>query len=173
MGSSRGRTKIAISKIVVPPKRRALRDVSELALSIQEIGLLQPIVVTTDHRLVAGLHRLEACRSLGWTSIPASVVRLSQLKAELAELDENMERAELTVLERAEGLARRKRLYELLYPETRAVTVRGGPGRGERGTPTGRRFSWRPMNRCRRCRTAPSHSRSRRHNARSYCICRR
>jgi len=113
---------VAIDKITVGEGRRELRDVDELAKSIKEIGLLNPITITKDYRLVAGYHRLTACKKLGWATIPANVVDMDALHAELAEIDENLIRNELTVLERAEQLKRRKEIYEELYPETKQVT---------------------------------------------------
>ena len=116
---------VPIGAIATGGNHRPLRDVHSLAESIQRIGLLQPIVVVRDQdhfRLIAGRHRLEACRALGWTEIPASVATLDDLTAELAAIDENLIRAELTALERAEQLARRKALYEVLYPETKTVS---------------------------------------------------
>ena len=81
--------------------------VRALAASIAEVGLLNPITVLRDGSLVAGLHRLEACRSLALTEVEVSVIDLDPLDAELAEIDENLQRNELTVLEQAEHLDRR------------------------------------------------------------------
>ncbi len=124
---------IPIEKIVVASGRRPLRDITELAQSIKEVGLLNPITTTHEYRLVAGYHRLEACKLLGWAEIPANVVTLDATDAELAEIDENLVRHELSVLERGEYLTRRKQLYELKYPETRKG-VAGGKAR--QGTAT-------------------------------------
>ena len=111
--------RVPISEIVVGERKRSLGDVTPLAESIAELGLLQPIVITEDRRLVAGMHRLEACRRLGWQEIDARIVQADDMRAELAEIDENLVRNELTALERAEQLARRKAIYEALHPETR------------------------------------------------------
>lgn len=131
---------IAINQVRVPTGRRAVGDLRELVASVQEIGLLHPIVVTEDLRLIAGLHRLRACEHLGWTRIPATVLSAKRAKIELAELDENLARTELTVLERAEQLARRKELYEALHPETRRGVAggraSGAARRGKRTTDT-------------------------------------
>jgi ParB-like chromosome segregation protein Spo0J len=108
---------IPIDAIVVGERRRPLGDVSALARSINEVGLLHPIVVTPDRRLVAGWHRLEACRLLGWTEIPAVVMDVSPAVAELVAAEENTFRRELTGLERAEYLAQRKARYEALVTE--------------------------------------------------------
>jgi len=115
-------TQMDIKKLTIPNRKRALNNVEELAASIQQVGLLNPITVTEGYRLVAGWHRLEACKSLGWQSIEANVVSLSALDAELAEIDENLIRNELTVLERAEHLKRRKEIYEARHPETKKAT---------------------------------------------------
>lgn len=124
--------KVPIDRIVSSGVRiRALGDTHALAESIHESGLLNPITVTPDMRLIAGAHRLEACKQLGWDEIEVHVLALDDLHAELAEIDENLIRAELTTLERAEHLSRRKAIYEELHPETRTVNAKGGPGRGK------------------------------------------
>lgn len=111
--------RVPIAEIVVGERKRSLGDVTPLAESIAELGLLQPIVITEDRCLVAGMHRLEACRKLGWQEIDARIVQADDMRAELAEIDENLVRNELTALERAEQLARRKAIYEALHPETK------------------------------------------------------
>ena len=116
---------IRISRITVPARLRPLGDVSSLAESIRQLGLLQPISVTHTGRLIAGLHRLEACKVLGWKTIPAKVLRVSDTEAQLLEVDENLIRNDLTILERAEHYLRRKQLYEELHPKTRNGGWRG------------------------------------------------
>jgi len=114
---------IPIASIRIENRLRPLNDakVAELAASIAELGLLQPIGIRKDSTLVYGYHRLEACKQLGWTEIPAVVVDGDDLRAELAEISENLIRHELTLLERAEHLAQLKAVYEQLYPNTRGV----------------------------------------------------
>lgn len=102
----------AIDGIVVKDRKRALGDIAALIQSIQDLGLLNPITITTDGILVAGYHRLEACKSLGWRFIPVHVVDLDRLNAELAEIDENLMRNELHWFDRDKQLARRKEIYE-------------------------------------------------------------
>jgi ParB family chromosome partitioning protein len=124
---------VEIAAIVIPGGRRPARNVDELAESINHNGLLTPIAVTEGLRLVAGLHRIEACKALGWREIPALVLKGDALLAQLAELDENLVRTELTALERAEHLARRKAIYEALHPETRHGHHRNRPNRQAEG----------------------------------------
>ena len=114
--------KIAISEIKINPGRRPanLDGINELARSISEIGLLNPITIDQEHTLVAGLHRLEAVKRLGWTEIECNVCTLDALQTELAEIDENVVRTELSVIEYGELLERRKEIYESLHPETKA-----------------------------------------------------
>jgi len=117
---------VKIDEIIIGENRRNVNPerVKELAASIQEIGLLNPITITEDKYLVAGLHRIEAYKLLGKTEIEATIVSLDELDAELAQIDENLIRNELTVLERAEQLKRRKEIYEAKYPESKAKTGR-------------------------------------------------
>ena len=123
--------RIPISEIKVNPGRRkaAPADVRELADSIAEIGLLNPVTVSQSRTLIAGRHRLEAAKLLGWTEIECVVSDLEGLRAELAEIDENFVRSDLTPLEFGELLLRRKEIYEALHPES-VQTNQGGPFRG-------------------------------------------
>ncbi|WP_430349986.1 ParB N-terminal domain-containing protein [Thermoanaerobacterium thermosaccharolyticum] len=79
---------------------------------MKEIKLLQPIIITENNELVSGLHRLETAKMLGWSEIECITISCNDIDRELAEIDKNLIRAELTVLERAEHLKRRKELYE-------------------------------------------------------------
>ncbi len=112
---------VQISEIVVHPRRRnvAPESVRELADSISALGLLNPITVDHNHILIAGLHRLEAAKLLNWTEIECSVSSLEGLMAEMAELDENFVRANLSQVEFDDLLLRRKELYEMIHPETK------------------------------------------------------
>lgn len=122
---------VIISEIKIGPGRRevALDKVKELAKSIEQIGLLNPITISNDHTLIAGGHRLEAAKQLGWTEIECTVSDLSGLLAELAEIDENFVRNNLSTIEYGNLLLRRKEIYEILHPETKA-TYNGGPYKG-------------------------------------------
>lgn len=78
--------------------RQDLGDVSSLAASISDLGLLQPIVVTPGHELVAGQRRLEAVKSLGWSEVDVRIVESAAdaSSALKAERDENVERKAMT-----------------------------------------------------------------------------
>ena len=73
-----------IEDIYVPVKRRKTLDpekVKTLAENILEDGMRMPIQVRTDGKrlvLVEGLHRLEACRSLGEKTIVGILVQAKQ-----------------------------------------------------------------------------------------------
>jgi ParB family chromosome partitioning protein len=54
--------------------RKDLGNVDKLAASIEAVGLLHPIMIRSDNALIAGERRLEACRRLGWSTIPVRVV---------------------------------------------------------------------------------------------------
>lgn len=111
--------------------REVDRDqVKALADSIKEVGLLNPITVyprkivysgqTVDgYGLVAGAHRLEAIKSLGWQEVPAIVVDLDENDRTIAECDENLCGSKLTAAEKAMFTAKRKEAYLAKYPETR------------------------------------------------------
>lgn len=120
---------LPLAEIEVPARLRPVDEayVAVLATSIDDHGLEQPIVVrpvaggddVTPYRLVAGAHRLAAVRSLGRAEIPAVVRDLDDDEARIVEIDENLIRRELNILDRALFLRERKDVYERLNPEAR------------------------------------------------------
>jgi ParB family transcriptional regulator, chromosome partitioning protein len=82
--------------------------VKRLADSIDKIGLRHPITVRErgdKYQLIAGRHRIEACRKLGRDFVQATIVKMNNDDARLWEIAENLHRAELTKLERDENIA--------------------------------------------------------------------
>lgn len=106
--------------IKIDPRHRELREeqVSSLAQSIAKIGLKTPITVRQatlddDMFLVAGAHRLEACKRLLMDEIEAFVVENDdEDAARMWEIAENLHRAELTALERSEHVSEWVRLAD-------------------------------------------------------------
>ncbi len=135
---------IPIENIVVGKRLRQIRQesVDVLAQSIRDVGQMNPILVTPilddegqetgRFRLIAGNHRLEACKRLGMKEIAVTITTGSEMEMRLAEIDENLCRSELTHLELAEHLAERKLLYEMKYPETKNGGAPGMAGGGKK-----------------------------------------
>jgi len=98
-------TQLPICQIKVGERiRKHLGNVKSLAKSIDEIGLLHPLVVDINRNLIAGRRRLEACKLLGWTEVPVHLVDLaSVMRGEQAEnlARENFRPSEIVALKRA------------------------------------------------------------------------
>jgi len=106
-------------------------SVKTLAMSIGVNGLLNPITVRRavvsrggrmidGFEIVAGHHRVKAFGLLGRETIPAFVVELDDLHAELALIDENLCRNDLTPAERAAATARRKAIHVQIFGPPKA-----------------------------------------------------
>ena len=80
---------------------------SELADSIREHGVLQPIVVRSmpggSYQIIAGERRWRASRMAGLSEIPAVVVEAGDDKVMELALIENLQREDLTIIEEAMG----------------------------------------------------------------------
>lgn len=109
-------------------------ELSELAESIKEQGLLQPLVVTPRgdrFEIVAGDRRFLAVRSLGWDLVPCAVRKTDNALAVILRAVENLQRVNLTPIEEA-------RIYKGLHTEKGmsfiqiSKAVRKSPGVVER-----------------------------------------
>lgn len=101
---------IAVDAIVVSPfqPRVHIDDaaLAELAASLAENGLLQPIVVRPvddTFELVTGERRWRASQRLGWETIPAIVRELTDEEAASLAMIENLQREDLSAVEEANG----------------------------------------------------------------------
>jgi N6-adenosine-specific RNA methylase IME4/ParB-like chromosome segregation protein Spo0J len=125
--------------------------VDEIKDSIQLEGLLQPIIVRPRPRggagflLIGGWHRLAAVHKLGHATIECRVLDgLDADEARLAEIDENLIRADLTPSERASHHAERKALYLKLHPETKRGSG-GGRAKAAKAKPKGAKAQIEPQ----------------------------
>ena len=132
---------VSIDSITIPDGRRPLVEATVVGLvesmAKPGIGQLQPIRIRrgdgTAVVLVAGRHRLEAAQRLGWPSIDAVFVTGSPDEIEMQEISENLHRAELTVLQRAEQVARWIELSEIRKEVSAQVVAKPHGGRPEGG----------------------------------------
>jgi ParB-like chromosome segregation protein Spo0J len=126
---------IMIDDVVVGNGHREVNaaSVKRLADSIDKIGLRHPITVRRrgdKYLLVAGRHRLEACKRLGREHVPALIVSMTNDEARLWEIAENLHRAELSKLERDEQIAEWIKITERLQVVSGKLreTREGRPG---------------------------------------------
>lgn len=114
-------TEMLISEIEIGERfRKDVGNIDDLAKSIATVGQLQPVVITADNKLIAGLRRIRACESIGLQSVLVAVAHEVETARQfaLAERDENTCRKDFTpseavaigmVLEKLESPAAKKR----------------------------------------------------------------
>jgi len=93
--------------------RTSMGDLSELVASIQDKGVLEPILVrpipregqegSVTHRIISGERRFQAATQAGLFDIPAIEMEVSEEEALEIALIENLQRKDLTPFEEAEG----------------------------------------------------------------------
>ncbi len=91
--------------------RKVFREeaLSELAESIRQHGILQPLSVRrvgVHYELIAGERRLRAAQIAGLTEIPCIVMSMDDKESGMAAMIENLQRQDLDFIEEAAGIAR-------------------------------------------------------------------
>lgn len=124
---------IEIDKIIIRKRHRKVNHtkVAELAESINQVGLINPITLN-GRTLLAGAHRLEAYKLLGFDRIPYSPCGINgdDDTNTLIEIDENLFRNELSAAEKAQHISERveimtrKKLPEKLKESKEAYAKR-------------------------------------------------
>lgn len=105
---------VDISRIVVGDRiRKDFGDIQELADNIKKNGLLNPLTVNGDYKLLAGERRLKACKLLGWSQVDVRMVESEDEAQDIEiELSENNMRRNFTGSELAEGLRRQMEIEQ-------------------------------------------------------------
>jgi hypothetical protein len=106
--------------------RRELGDIDSLAANIAEVGLLHPIVVTPDYRLIAGARRLRAMRKLDRTRVPVRIVPIDDIVR--GEFAENVNRKDFTP---SEMVAIGEAIEPLMRERARERQAAAGPASGK------------------------------------------
>lgn len=116
----RGLSESGIAGLMASIEQIGLQD----EIHLRQVRLKEPYVegVKTKLVLMAGGHRLEAMFRLGHETIRAKIWDCTNDYARLIEIDDNLAGADLSPLDLAVFLAERKRVYEDMYPETKAAT---------------------------------------------------
>lgn len=127
-------TTLKISEIHIGDRvRKDVGDIKPLAQSLQEIGLLHPIVIDGHKSLIAGVRRMAAAKYLGWKEVPVRMVKsLNEAVLALkAERDENTCRKDFLP---TEAVAMAATLEELEKPkaESRKRIGQKSGGRGKK-----------------------------------------
>jgi ParB family chromosome partitioning protein len=104
------------------PYLRLNTDVSDLEKSIQTVGLIAPLVISSNNVILAGARRYQALLNLGFKEAPVVVIDLGPLEIELVSIDENLIRKDLTKIEIEGHLRRAKEIYQGLNPDDLEIT---------------------------------------------------
>lgn len=90
---------IPISQIRIGNRlRKDVGDIQSLADSMEDVGLLHPVVINEDNgELIAGYRRVEAAKLLGWKSIEYRKISIDDPR--IAEIDENEKRKDFNASE--------------------------------------------------------------------------
>ena len=87
-----------------PRSEMSADDLIELSNSLEEHGLVQPIVVRSKddrYQLIAGQRRLAAARRLGWENVPVRLLEVDDRQMSEIAIVENLQRRDLDPLEKA------------------------------------------------------------------------
>lgn len=110
-----------------PRKNFNVEELSSLADSIKEYGLIQPITVRRvgeRYQIIAGERRWRAARMAGLSEVPVSIISADDKKAAEMALVENIQRSDLDPIEEAEAFSSLIEEYGLTQEEVGRRTGR-------------------------------------------------
>lgn len=111
---------VALSEIIDNEKNSLFRDLTkqemeELKVSIQEVGLLEPLVVVREgegYKLISGHQRKKALMELGIEKVAVNVIKLEKEDEELALIHANIKQRKLSDMELARIIRVEKELIQ-------------------------------------------------------------
>src|SRR5712664_126231 len=122
---------VATDSIIVdrPTRQRSDNDPGDLVDSVRRLGILNPIIIHRDKRLVAGERRLEAAKTLGLPDVPVRFFEnLAPDVAQIIELEENLKRKDLPWRDQVKAIAQLHDLYMKVDPKWTQVKTASAVG---------------------------------------------
>jgi len=117
---------VNIKDIVIKERaRKDEGDLTSLMESLEKIGQLNPIILSSKMQLIAGYRRLAAAKKLGWQKINATVIEINDKADMLAiEIDENLQRlafddADLMAAQKKLAKLRKKNIFVRIWERIR------------------------------------------------------
>jgi ParB family chromosome partitioning protein len=111
--------KIKLEKIKpseIQPRQDRKKGIEELAESLRQDGLLQPILVTKDegdnYKIIAGERRYHAAKLLNWTEIECKILNKNEKETYRLAVIENLQRENLSPYEEIEALSLLKTRFQ-------------------------------------------------------------
>lgn len=104
--------------------RKSVGDITELKLSIEEKGILEPLLVRpirNRYEIVVGSRRYEAAKALGLRKVPVIIKPMDDTEALSLSLVENIQRSDLELEEEAEGVLKLMKLDPKRFANSKSV----------------------------------------------------
>ena len=103
-------------------------ELSQLAVSIQQNGILQPLTVRRlenglTYELIAGERRLRACKLLNMSYVPCIIIETTNKDSAILAVVENLQRSELNYMEEAYAIKNLIDYYELTQEAPPPITM--------------------------------------------------
>ena len=99
---------LPIDEIVLPKSQIRhyfnQEKLEQLAESIKQHGVLEPLLITSKKELIAGERRLRASKIAGLTQLPVKIIDVSPEEAKTLTIIENLQREDLNPVEETEGI---------------------------------------------------------------------
>lgn len=110
---------ISISRLLPNPytarRRCDRRELGELAKSIGEVGVLQPVLVRKKDekffQIISGERRVKASKIAGLKEVPCIVLGVTDRRSALFSVVENLQRSDVGIFDEAEGIRKMSELY--------------------------------------------------------------
>ena len=111
--------KLKLSELKETKSQRDHGDLSGLKQSIQEVGLINPLTINHNKKLLAGRRRYQVVKELGWKEVDCRILNSKDALTDFKiSIEENLKRKSLTDLEVASAIKDYDELKRKLYGES-------------------------------------------------------
>lgn len=111
--------KVNLTEIKAPHRKDRDEEIDKLVASIEEVGMIEPIILNERNEIISGKRRYYAAKKLKMSKVDVVYFEKAAVDQELAAIDSNLVILPLGEVDHDLALARRKKLYEQKHPDVR------------------------------------------------------